>query len=106
MAKIGIKAWSLLASAVFAMIVVVGCNPEEPAPTTTPTAGPKATAGRASDQGAGSHGDPHDQAGRDQEALNEPTARGPNSLKEARSVPALSCGESSPWRELASPIVL
>ncbi len=45
MAKIGIKAWSLLASAVFAMIVVVGCNPEEPAPTTTPTAGPKATAG-------------------------------------------------------------
>ncbi|MGO9467140.1 MAG: hypothetical protein ACLQIB_55605 [Isosphaeraceae bacterium] len=43
-AKIGIKAWSLLAGAVFAMIVVVGCNPEEPAPTTTPTAGPKAGA--------------------------------------------------------------
>jgi len=37
MVKIGIKALSLLAGAVFAMIVVVGCNPEEPAPPSTPT---------------------------------------------------------------------
>jgi len=42
MARIGIKAWSLLASAVFAMIVVVGCNSEEPATTPAPGAGAKA----------------------------------------------------------------
>jgi hypothetical protein len=45
-AKIGIKAFSLLASAVFAMIVVVGCNPEEPAPSAAPsTPAPKPSAG-------------------------------------------------------------
>lgn len=31
-ARIIIKAMSVLAGAAFAMIVVVGCNPEEPAP--------------------------------------------------------------------------
>jgi len=47
MAKIGIKAFSLLASALFAMIVVVGCNPEEPATTATPTPSNKPGAGAA-----------------------------------------------------------
>ncbi len=41
MARLGIKACALLASAVFAMIVVVGCNPEEPAPSAAPSAAPK-----------------------------------------------------------------
>lgn len=45
-AKIGIKALSLLASAVFAMIIVVGCNPEEPAPSAAP-ANPAPKAGPA-----------------------------------------------------------
>ncbi len=44
-ARIGIKAVSLFAGHLFAMVVVVGCNPEEPAPPSTPATPPKATAG-------------------------------------------------------------
>jgi len=47
MARIGIKALSLLASAAFAMIVVVGCNPEEPTPSASPTPAVKSTPGPA-----------------------------------------------------------
>jgi len=46
-ARIGIKALSLLTSAVFAMIIVVGCNPEEPPPASTPAGAPKPAAGAA-----------------------------------------------------------
>jgi hypothetical protein len=52
MAKLGIKAFSLFVSALFAMVVVVGCNPEEPAPSAAPAGAPKAGPGPAA-PGAG-----------------------------------------------------
>ena len=45
MARIGIKALALFSSAALAMIVVVGCNPEEPAPSSTPTPAVKSSPG-------------------------------------------------------------
>jgi hypothetical protein len=42
--KFGIKAYSVLGSAVFALALVAGCNSEEPAPAGAPAKGPGAAA--------------------------------------------------------------